>query len=210
MNKIIKDYFRNYGLPKSVLQNINDQIVGGLGEEPSDDDLTQECEKYKGLAKSFQSEVDARITAALAKRKADINDRDQDSMDDTDDDTGINPDDKNPIRQLTGLISELSKDIAALKNEKIASSLAEQATEKLKGIKMTGSEIKGLLFGRSFKSVEEVDDFVEAQATIHEDTLKERQSETFGDGNQPRRSMKESDVSDFKATIGQFKKSLNN
>lgn len=210
MNKIIKDYFRNYGLPKSVLKSINDQIVGGLGEEPSDDDLIQECEKYKELARSFQSEVDARITAALAKRKADANDRDQGSSGGSDDDTGADSGDKNSIQQLTALIGELSKDIAALKNEKIANSLAEQATKKLKDIKMTDSEIKGLLFGRSFKSIEEVDDFVEAQEAIHEDILKERQSESFGDGNQPRRSMKESDVSEFKATIGEFKKSLNN
>src|SRR5690554_2191194 len=107
MNKIIKDYFRNYGLPKSVLKSINDQIIGGLGEEPSDDDLTQECEKYKDLARSFQSEVDARITAALAKRKADANDRDQDSSGDSDDDTGVSSGDKNSIQQLTALISEL-------------------------------------------------------------------------------------------------------
>lgn len=201
MNTIVKDYFKNYGLPKAVLQSINDQISLTLGDEPTDEDLSVECAKYTLLAKSFQSEVDSRVTAGLAKHRAEGGSQGND-------DPEVVPTETNQFKELQSMIAGLTSSIAELKTEKVSSTLSESATKKLKGIKMTDSEIKGLLFGRKFKTDDEVTEFVEAQSEIHAENLKDRQKESLGNGTEPTRSMGKADVIQMTSDVDEFKKSL--
>lgn len=204
MNKIVKDYFKNYGLPKAVLQSISDQISVSVGEEPTDEDLTAECEKYNLLAKSFQSEVDSRVTAGLAKRRAEGGDQDDDPVIVPKETGG----ESNQFSKLEAMITGLASSITELKSEKVSSSLGETATNQLKGIKMTDSEIRGLLFGRKFKTEDEVSEFVEAQSEIHSETLKDRQKENLGNGTEPTRSMGKADAAQLAGDIEAFKNSI--
>lgn len=203
MNKVVKDYFKNYGLPNAVLQNINDQIESSAGEDPADDVLETECAKYALLAKSFQSEVDSRVTAAV-KRRAEGGDQDDKKVIVPEETGG----ESNQFAKLEAMITGLTNSITELKSEKVSSSLGEIATNQLKGIKMTDSEIRGLLFGRKFKTDDEVTEFVEAQSEIHAETLKDRQKEVLGNGTEPTRSMGKADAAQLTGDIEAFKNSI--
>lgn len=203
MNEIVKNYFKNFGLPKEVLETINNQVMDSLGEDFTDSDIENACGGFDDLAKSFQSTVDARVNSALAKRDK------KESKPETPEPTGgegggSNEDDK--ISRLEKIIQTMAANIDSLKNEKINESLTKQATNKLKEIKMTDSEIRGVLHGRQFKSADEVEDFVNAQSEIHEETLKARQKEQLGDGDNPRKSFSHSDNENFRKEVKEFLK----
>lgn len=202
MNERVKNYFKNFGLPKSVLKSISDQVMTTVGDDAEDDAIAEECKKFDALAKSFQSSVDQRVTAALKNRKADTREEDESDTDDT-------PTPNDEIGQLTAMIKGLTKQVASLQSEKINETLTEKATAKLKEIKMTDSEIRGVLHGRTFDSVDAVESFVDAQAEIHAETLKDRKAQALGGGDQPPISGDtEGDLAAFKQNVAAFKKEL--
>ena len=201
MNEVIKNYFKNFGLPKEVLETINSQVMDSLEEDFTDDDIKNACKGFDNLAKSFQSTVDARVNSALAKRKK----PEPETPEPTGGDGG-GSDDDDKISRLEKMIQGMATSIESLKNEKINESLTKQATNRLKEIKMTDSEIRGVLHGRQFKSIEEVEDFVDVQSEIHEETLKTRQQEQLGDGNAPKKSFSHSDNEDFRKEVREFLK----
>lgn len=198
MNEVIKGFFKDFGLPNEVLQSINNQIMDSLKEDFTDEDIKSSCKNFESLAKSFQSTVDARVTSALEKRKV------KKEKPETPEPTGGDGDNDDRLTKLEKLIQGVAANIDSLKNERINESLIEQATKKLKEIKMTDSEIRGVLHGREFTTAEAVEEFVNIQSEIHKETLKGRQREELGGGYNPEQSNNKPDLESFKNDVKNF------
>ena len=170
MNEHIKKFFEKYGLPSKVLQSINDRIMSS-GEDLTEDQIRDKCKDYEVIAKSFQSEVDSRVTSALEKRTKE-KDVDVDPVKKLEDETS-KKDEGSETNLLLNAIKQLQSDIHALKSEKVETSLINSATDQLKQLGKNEIEIRGLLHGRKFNSTEELDSFMEFQKEIHSEIVKQ-------------------------------------
>lgn len=196
VNPIVKKHFLKYGLPASVLQSISALVMGSLDENATEEEIIDSAKTYDDFAKSFQSEVDSKVAKARKEQSVE---------------EGNGSDDKN--RTVSGnegddetkmLIKQLLQKVENLESDKINKSYQERVTERLKAIKMTDSEINATLYGRKFKSDEEVEDFVTKQEEFYAEILKSRTEQTIGNGGRPPVSQGASSKEALKQEIESF------
>lgn len=196
VNPIVKKHFLKYGLPATVLQSISNLVMGSLDENATEEQIIESAKTYDDFAKSFQSEVDSKIAKARKEQSVE---------------EGNGSDDKN--RTVSGnegddetktLIKQLLQKVENLESDKINKSYQERVTERLKAIKMTDSEINATLYGRKFKSDEEVEDFVTKQEEFYAEILKSRTEQTIGNGGRPPVSQGASSKEALKQEIESF------
>lgn len=194
VNPIVKKHFLKYGLPASVLQSISNLVTGSLEENATDDEIIEVAKTYEDFAKSFQSEVDSKIAKA---RKEQTVEAVADEETKPKSENGSDDDTKSLIKQLLEKVSNLESD-------KINQSYQTKVTDRLKSIKMSDAEINAALYGRKFKSDEEVDDFVVKQEEFYADILKDRVEASIGNGGKPASSQGSSSLEALKQEISGF------
>lgn len=203
IHPLVKKHFLKYGLPMGVLQSINGMIEGSITDETTDDEVLEICKTYDTFAKSFQSEVDAKVAKAK-KVVSSKNAGDDENEDEDEPENGKKP--KSKVSKTDELLMKLLEKVDRLEKEKVSGSLIDKATAKMKELKMTDSEIKALLHGRTFEDEEQLDSFIETQSELYEEVLKERVSLNLGGGNKPASARGEVSLESFKHDLEQFNK----
>lgn len=203
INPLVKKHFLKYGLPASVLQSINGIISTSITDESTEDEVIEICKTYDAFAKSFQSEVDAKVAKA---RKESSKSKSQDDDDDEEEEEVEKPKSKSKPSKLEQMLATVLEKVDKLEKEKVSTSYQEKATTKLKDLKLTDSEIKALLHGRTFTTDEELDEFVEVQAQLFEEVSRERVALNLGNGNRPANGGGETSLESFKADLEAFNK----
>ena len=204
IHPLVKKHFLKNGLPMGVLQSINGMIEKSITNDSTDDEVIEICKAYDAFAKSFQSEVDAKV--AKAKKVASSKNAEDEEDEDEEEQPVQVKKPKSKTSKTDELLLKLIEKVERLENEKVSSSLIDKATAKMKELKMTDSEIKALLHGRTFEDEEQVNSFIETQSELYEEVLKERVSLNLGNGNKPASAKGEISLESFKQDLEQFNK----
>lgn len=198
VNPIVKKHFLKYGLPASVLQSISDLVMGSHEENATEEEISETCKSYDSFAKSFQSEVDTRVTKARKEQTVGKEDSDDDDKDDKKDNPSSDP--------VKAMLEKLLTKVTALESENNAKTYNQKASQKLKELKMNDAEVNAAMYGRNFQNDNDVDEFVEKQGEFYGEILKTRVEADLGDGTKPPGSKGESSMESFKKDVEAFNK----
>lgn len=194
MHEIVKSEYSKFGFSQSVLETISKMVTDEAGADATDEVIKEKLQNYEPLAKAFQSEIDARVSKAKTSTQTKTTSTEQ-----------VEP--KNEQGEDTPAWAKvLLQKVEALENEKLVSNFNTQAEERLKGIKMSDAEVKAVMFGREFKTNEEVENFITQQSEIFKEVLSTRVEEQLGGGNPPAQSQGATDLESFKKDLEEFNK----
>lgn len=200
INPIVKKHFLKNGLSEKALQGLSDSITGSLGENATDEEITAQCVVFEPLAKTFQSEIDARVTAATKKKEQGGNSGE-----------GANDEPKSEEGKTTDpmllAIQKLTETVQGLKTEKAVETNNQKVVAGLKALKMTDKEIDSVMLGRSFENDEGIEEFVTKQGEFYAEILQNRTEADAGEGYKPASSVGNQTEAQKKADVEAFNKS---
>ncbi|AQY21344.1 hypothetical protein [Riemerella anatipestifer] len=171
--QIIKKHFTKFGLSESTLGEITKLIEGSYTENSTAEEIIEQCKSYESLAKVLQSEIDTRVSSAVEKVKKEQA---------PDKKSGA---DKEAEPTIGEYLKQISERLDNIEKGQVVKSLNEKAVTRLKELKMTDKEIEAAMFGRNFENEESLNEFVTKQTEIYEGIVKERVSNSAGNGFSP-------------------------
>lgn len=175
VNPTVKKYFnQKMGFSEKALQGLSDMITGSLEDNATEDEINEKCKEFEPIARSFQSEIDRAKAAAMKSKSGEAGtegSKDEESADET---KGTDP-----------TLKALQDQVAQLMKEKTTESLNTKVKTKLKDLKLTEKEIDSLMFGRTFETEDQIEEFVTKQGEFYEDIVKDRTVEKAGTGFVP-------------------------
>ncbi|MSN81954.1 hypothetical protein D1Y73_02635 [Riemerella anatipestifer] len=171
--QIIKKHFTKFGLSESTLGEITKLIEGSYTENSTAEEIIEQCKSYESLAKVLQSEIDTRVSSAVEKVKKEQA---------PDKKSGA---DKEAEPTIGEYLKQISERLDNIEKGQVVKSLNEKAVARLKELKMTDKEIEAAMFGRNFENEESLNEFVTKQTEIYEEIVKERVSNSAGNGFSP-------------------------
>lgn len=199
INPTVKKHFLKFGLSEKALQGLSDSVTGSLDENATDEEITAKCKELEPFAKTFQSEIDARVNTALKKKEQ------------TGDETGADDDDpepaekKKPKNSVMAKLEELTNEIKSLKSENAVKSNNEKVVERLKSIEgISDKEVESLMLGRKFENDEQIEDFVTKQSEIYSEIVQQRAESKAGNGYTPPNSNGSTSKAQMEAEIKAF------
>ncbi|MEJ8582500.1 hypothetical protein ACXA18_03030 [Riemerella anatipestifer] len=171
--QIIKKHFTKFGLSESTLGEITKLIEGSYTENSTAEEIIEQCKSYESLAKVLQSEIDTRVSSVVEKVKKEQA---------PDKKSGA---DKEAEPTIGEYLKQISERLDNIEKGQVVKSLNEKAVARLKELKMTDKEIEAAMFGRNFENEESLNEFVTKQTEIYEEIVKERVSNSAGNGFSP-------------------------
>ncbi|MBO4234084.1 hypothetical protein FO675_07180 [Riemerella anatipestifer] len=171
--QIIKKHFTKFGLSESTLGEITKLIEGSYTENSTAEEIIEQCKSYESLAKVLQSEIDTRVNSAVEKVKKEQA---------PDKKSGA---DKEAEPTIGEYLKQISERLDNIEKGQVVKSLNEKAVARLKELKMTDKEIEAAMFERNFENEESLNAFVTKQTEIYEEIVKERVSNSAGNGFSP-------------------------
>lgn len=178
MNEIVKEHFKNYGLSKTVLKQLEGLVLATSGDDAEDDKIKEVCTNFDLLAKTMQSDIDARVTKA--RKEVEVEKPN----------TGGNPspteEPKSDLDKVLAQLTTMQTKLDNLEQEKTTSKFTSRAEQRLKEIKMNDAEIKSALYNRKFQTDDDLEEFVTKQEEFYADIVKERISNDTPTGEEPR------------------------
>ncbi|MRM83370.1 hypothetical protein [Riemerella anatipestifer] len=171
--QIIKKHFTKFGLSESTLGEITKLIEGSYTENSTAEEIIEQCKSYESLAKVLQSEIDTRVNSAVEKvKKEQVPDKKSGA-------------DKEAEPTIGEYLKQISERLDNIEKGQVVKSLNEKAVARLKELKMTDKEIEAAMFERNFENEESLNAFVTKQTEIYEEIVKERVSNSAGNGFSP-------------------------
>ena len=198
MNKIVKEHFKNYGLSKTVLKQLESLVLATSGDDADDDKLKEVCTTFDSLAKTMQSDIDARVTKA--RKDAEVEKPNPGGNPSPTDDEP-----KSDLDKVLARLTTMQEKLDNLEQEKTTTKYTLRAQERLREIKMNDAEIKSALYNRKFQSDDDLEEFVTKQEEFYADIVKERISTDTPTGEEPRGKGSVSDKS-FEKQLEEFNK----
>ncbi|MDF2931219.1 MAG: hypothetical protein K0R36_550 [Chryseobacterium sp.] len=201
INPIVKKHFLKNGLSEKALQGLSDSITGSLGENATDEEITAQCVVFEPLAKTFQSEIDARVTAATKKKE-----QEGKTVEGATTEPATEPGkDADPLLLA---IQELSKTVKGLQTEKAVETNNQKVINGLKALKMTDKEIESVMLGRSFEAEDGIEEFVAKQGEYYSEILQTRTEAAAGEGYVAPSSVGNQNQAQKKADVEAFNKTF--
>lgn len=201
--QIVKKHFLKFGFSEKVLSEIAALVKSSFNE---DDELTNEAvaeklKAYEPIAKSFQSEIDQRVSKAKEKTM---------SEDAADEEEEEQPKHSASDKRLTQreLIEKLFEKIETLEKGQSVKTNNEKAVQRLKELKMSDREIEAAMFGRNFETEKSMTEFVEKQEELYKEILKDRAQEQAGNGFLPQSSNGNVSKESIQSAIDHFNKNF--
>lgn len=210
INPTVKKFFLKNGLSAKALQALSDSVMGSLEENATEEEITEKCKLFEPLAKTFQSEADSRVQAALKKKEQGGND---DSDEGADDDSEPSQPTGKPARKtnkdpLLTAIETLTKTVQGMQIAQAVKTNNEKVAEGLKALKMSDKEIESVMFGRSFEREEDIEEFITKQGELYAEIVQKRTEENAGDGYAPPSSAGSQTKAQKQADIEAFNKAF--
>ncbi|KUJ56443.1 hypothetical protein [Chryseobacterium aquaticum] len=175
INPIVKKHFLKNGLSEKALQGLSDSITGSLGENATDEEITAQCVVFEPFAKTFQSEIDARVAAATKKKG-------QEGKSGEGADEEPKPEEGKTTDPLLLAVQKLTETVQGLKTEKAVETNNQKVINGLKALKMTDKEIESVMLGRSFENEDGIEEFVTKQGEYYSEILQSRTEAAAGEG----------------------------
>lgn len=175
INPIVKKHFLKNGLSEKALQGLSDSITGSLGENATDEEITAQCVVFEPFAKTFQSEIDARVAAATKKKE-------QEGKSGEGADPEPKPEEGKTTDPLLLAVQKLTETVQGLKTEKAVETNNQKVINGLKALKMTDKEIESVMLGRSFENEDGIEEFVTKQGEYYSEILQSRTEAAAGEG----------------------------
>lgn len=201
INPIVKKHFQKNGLSERALQGLSDAITGSLGENATDEEITAQCVVFEPLAKTFQSEIDARVTAATKKKEQGGNSGEGAAEE-------PKPEEGKTTDPLLLAVQKLTETVQGLKTEKAIETNNQKVIAGLKALKMTEKEIDSVMLGRSFEKEEDIEEFVTKQGEFYAEITQNRTEENAGEGYKPVTSVGNQTTAQKTADIEAFNKAF--
>lgn len=193
INPTVKKFFLKNGLSAKALQVLSDSVMGTLEENATEEEITDKCKLFEPLAKTFQSEADSRVQAALKKKE-------QVGNDDEEEEGAGDP--------LLAAIEALTKTVQGMQTEQVVKTNNQKVIEGLKELKMTEEEIDSVMYGRSFEKEEEIEDFVTKQGEYYSKITQGRAETAAGEGYKPVTSVGNQTAAQKQADMESFNKAF--
>lgn len=178
--KIVKKQFQKFGLSEKSLKEIANLVEKTLSgnEELTEEQVTEQVKTFEPIAKSFQSEVERRVSEAK-KGTNGSNGSDDESEEQGGSAGGEKGGNSNEmLKQILNRLDGIEKGQAVKTNN-------QTAIAKLKELKLTESEIESVMYGRNFETAEQVEEFITKQTEIYETITAERLKNNAGNGFNP-------------------------
>lgn len=203
MHNVVKQEFSKFGFSTEVMETISKMVTDEAGAEATDEVIKEKLKIYEPLAKTFQSEIDARVTKAKQTATSTQQQPTQEQGESGAGEQSANP---NPTEEVPAWAKAMMSKLDAFEKKEIVTQKNEITRTKLKELKMTDAEINAVMYGREFKDDNEIDTFVTQQGEFFKDILSTRVSEQLGDGNPPAPSQGATDLESFKKDLEKFNK----
>lgn len=184
INPTVKKFFLKNGLSIKALQALSDSVMGSLEENATEEEITDKCKLFEPLAKTFQSEADSRVQAALKKKEQEGNDEEEEGAGDPEPKPGKTTK-KVTNDPLLAAIETLTKTVQGMQTEQVVKTNNQKVIEGLKELKMTEKEIESVMYGRSFEKEEDIEEFVTKQGEYYSEITQGRAEANAGDGYKP-------------------------
>ncbi|AZB23598.1 hypothetical protein EG339_02660 [Chryseobacterium bernardetii] len=208
INPTVKKFFLKNGLSAKALQALSDSVMGSLEENATEEEITDKCKLFEPLAKTFQSEADSRVQAALKKKEQEGNDDDEEQgAVDPEPKPGKSPK-KVTSDPLLAAIEALTKTVQGMQTDQKVQSNNQKVIEGLKELKMTEKEIESVMYGRSFEKEEDIEDFIAKQGEYYSEITQGRAEATAGEGYKPTTSVGNQTPAQKQADIDSFNKAF--
>lgn len=205
INPTVKKFFLKNGLSAKALQALSDSVMGSLEENATEEEITDKCKLFEPLAKTFQSEADSRVQAALKKKEQGEGEDDDEGADDI----KTEPKSKKVTTDpLLAAIETLTKTVQGMQTEQVVKTNNQKVIEGLKELKMTEKEIESVMYGRSFEKEEDIEDFVTKQGEYYSEITQGRAEATAGDGYKPVTSVGNQTAAQKQADMESFNKAF--
>ncbi|RKT01097.1 hypothetical protein [Chryseobacterium defluvii] len=209
INPTVKKFFLKNGLSTKALQVLSDTVMGSLEENATEEDINEKCKLFEPLAKTFQSEADSRVQAALKKKEQEGNDNDDDGADEHEPEPASGkPSKKAKADPLLAAIENLTKTVQGIQTAQAVKSNNEKVIEGLKGLKMSEQEIESVMMGRSFEKEEEIEEFIAKQGELYSQITQSRTEAAAGEGYKPVTSVGNQTSAQKKSDIEEFNKAF--
>ncbi|AZA91135.1 Uncharacterised protein [Chryseobacterium nakagawai] len=208
INPTVKKFFLKNGLSAKALQALSDSVMGSLEENATEEEITDKCKLFEPLAKTFQSEADSRVQAALKKKEQEGNDDDEEEgAGDPEPKPGKSPK-KVTTDPLLAAIETLTKTVQGMQTEQVVKTNNQKVIEGLKELKMSEKEIESVMYGRSFEKEEDIEDFVTKQGEYYSEITQGRAEAAAGDGYKPVTSVGNQTAAQKQADMESFNKAF--
>lgn len=209
INPTVKKFFLKNGLSAKALQALSDSVMGSLEENATEEEITDKCKLFEPLAKTFQSEADSRVQAALKKKE-------QEGSDDDEEEEGAGTTEPKPGKSpkkvtsdpLLAAIEALTKTVQGMQIDQKVQSNNQKVIEGLKELKMTEKEIESVMYGRSFEKEEDIEDFIAKQGEYYSEITQGRAEAAAGEGYKPTTSVGNQTPAQKQADIESFNKAF--
>lgn len=207
INPTVKKFFLKNGLSAKALQALSDSVMGSLEENATEEEITDKCKLFEPLAKTFQSEADSRVQAALKKKEQEEEEEEEEGAGDTEPKPGKTTK-KVTTDPLLAAIETLTKTVQGMKTEQVVKTNNQKVIAGLKELKMTDKEIESVMYGRSFDKEEDIEDFVTKQGEYYSEITQGRAETAAGEGYKPTTSVGNQTAAQKQADMESFNKAF--
>ena len=166
--EIIKKHFQKYGLSKEAQGEIFNLLAGSVSETTTEAEALELASKYEPIARVYQSDLDARVTQATEKVKKGLQSKEEG--------------DNNPVLLQ---VQELITKISDLEKKEVLKTNTQKVTAELKKLNLSEKEIEANIYGRTFETQEQIDEYITKQSELYADITKERLETLAGGGIVP-------------------------
>lgn len=166
--EIIKKHFQKYGLSKEAQGEIFNLLAGSVSETTTEAEAVELASKYEPMARVYQSDLDARVTQATEKVKKGLQSKEEG--------------DNNPVLLQ---VQELITKISDLEKKEVLKTNTQRVTAELKKLNLSEKEIEANIYGRTFETQEQIDEYITKQSELYADITKERLETLAGGGIVP-------------------------
>lgn len=166
--EIIKKHFQKYGLSKEAQGEIFNLLAGSVSETTTEAEAVELASKYEPIARVYQSDLDARVTQATEKVKKGLQSKEEG--------------DNNPVLLQ---VQELITKISDLEKKEVLKTNTQRVTAELKKLNLSEKEIEANIYGRTFETQEQIDEYITKQSELYADITKERLETLAGGGIVP-------------------------
>lgn len=166
--EIIKKHFQKYGLSKEAQGEIFNLLAGSVSETTTEAEAVELASKYEPIARVYQSDLDARVTQATEKVKKGLQSKEEG--------------DNSPVLLQ---VQELITKISDLEKKEVLKTNTQRVTAELKKLNLSEKEIEANIYGRTFETQEQIDEYITKQSELYADITKERLETLAGGGIVP-------------------------